>query len=402
MSLKNFYLLITILAIYFFTFNSAVKTEMHGIMCGGEIRDSDQEVVEAFMNENPYVIVTMEAVPWSTCEDKVLQLAIAGDPVSFSYIGSRVLKSLAESGYIVSVNIPATQKSMYEPSILDTVSHSGKVWGYPHALSTKAIFMNCDIIEEAGLACDGPKSWDELYVMAETIKNKTGVAGIGLVGKDFINTMHQFLNYLYSNGGQVIDPITNEITLNSSNTVETLKFYAKLAKVSQRNPLALERSDLTELFQDKKIAMYINGPWGADQHAEINQKIVRIPAGPSGSKGTLLITDSVAVFNGTGHEEIANKLVSKLTSTSQQYDLDTSWGLTPIMNYTQIGKEAPYNTEYWDVFIDSISSGGPEPLFVDYKAFQKIMNLMIRGAILGESSAEDLVADAAEELEKYK
>ena len=38
----------------------------------------------------------MEAVPWGTCQDKVINLAIAGDPVSFSYVGSRTLKGLAE------------------------------------------------------------------------------------------------------------------------------------------------------------------------------------------------------------------------------------------------------------------------------------------------------------------
>jgi multiple sugar transport system substrate-binding protein len=344
----------------------------------------------------------MEAVPWGTCQDKVINLAIAGDPVSFSYIGSRALKGLAENGHIVAVDIPDSMKNMYQPGILDTVSHLGKQWGFPHAFSTKALFMNCDILSDAGLACEGPESWDELYSMAETVKNKTGIAGIGLAGKDFDNTMHQFLNYLYSNGGQVIDPSTNEITLNSSNTVETLEFYAKLANVSQEGPLAWERSQLTELFNDNKIAMYINGPWGAGQHGEINQKTVRIPAGPNGSQGTLLITDSVAVFNGTGHEDIAMDIVANLTSGDAQYDLDTSWGLTPIMQYSQIGKVAPYNTDYWMMFIDAIADGGPEPLLVDYKAFQTVMNSMIQGAILGEGAAADLVAEAAEELEEYK
>ena len=147
---------------------------------------------------------------------------------------------------------------MYQPGILDTVSYKGEIWGYPHAFSTKALFMNSGILEQAGLACNGPQSWDELYAMAETIKNNTGIAGIGLTGKDFDNTMHQFLNYLYSNGGQVIDPATNEITLNSPNTVETLEFYAKLANVSQEGPLAWERSQLTELFNDDKIAISDN------------------------------------------------------------------------------------------------------------------------------------------------
>jgi len=380
-----------------------MAVDMHGVMCGGEIRPADNAVVEQFMADNPGVNVTMEAVPWGTCQDKVINLAIAGDPVSFSYVGSRTLKGLAENGHIVAVDIPASQKAMYQPGILDTVSYKGKVWGFPHAFSTKALFMNCGLLEKAGLACEGPQSWDELYSMAEAVKNNTGVAGIGLTGKDFDNTMHQFLNYLYSNGGQVIDPATNEITLNSSNTVETLEFYASLANVSQEGPLAWERSQLTELFNDEQIAMYINGPWGRGQHKEeLNVKTVRIPAGPNGQQGTLLITDSVAVFSGTGHEEIAAKLVGKLCSGDAQYDLDTSWGLTPIMQYPQIGKVAPYNEDYWMMFIDAIGDGGPEPLFVDYKAFQAVMNSMIQGAILGEGDAADLVAEAAEELEEYK
>ena len=380
-----------------------MATDMHGVMCGGEIRPADQAVVDQFMADNPGVNVTMEAVPWGTCQDKVINLAIAGDPVSFSYVGSRTLKGLAENGHIVAVNIPDSQMKMYQPGILDTVSYKGEIWGYPHAFSTKALFMNCGILEQAGLACNGPQSWDELYAMAETIKNNTGIAGIGLTGKDFDNTMHQFLNYLYSNGGQVIDPDTNEITLDSPNTVETLEFYAKLANVSQEGPLAWERSQLTELFNDEKIAMYINGPWGAGQHKEeLSVNTVRIPAGPKGSQGTLLITDSVAVFNNTGHEDLASALVAQLTSGDAQYDLDTSWGLTPIMQYPQIGKVAPYNTDYWMMFIDAIADGGPEPLFVDYKAFQSVMNSMIQGAILGEGDAADLVAEAAEELEEYK
>ena len=394
--------LITFSVILFSSFQSNA-VDMHGVMCGGEIRPMDQSVVDQFMADNPGVNVTMEAVPWGTCQDKVINLAIAGDPVSFSYVGSRTLKGLAENGHIVAVDIPDSQKDMYQPGILDTVSYKGEIWGYPHAFSTKALFMNCGLIEKAGLSCEGPQSWDELYSMAEAVKNNTGVAGIGLTGKDFDNTMHQFLNYLYSNGGQVIDPDTNEITLNSSNTVETLEFYAKLANVSQEGPLAWERSQLTELFNDEKIAMYINGPWGRGQHKEeLNVNTVRIPAGPNGKQGTLLITDSVAVFNGTGHEDMASALVAKLTSGDAQYDLDTGWGLTPIMKYPQIGKVAPYNEDYWMMFIDAIGDGGPEPLFVDYKAFQTVMNSMIQGAILGEGDAADLVAEAAEELEEYK
>ena len=96
------------------------------------------------------------------------------------------------------------------------------------------------------------------------------------------------------------------------------------------------------------------------------------------------------------------EIASIIASGDSQYSLDTDWGLTPIMQYPEIGKVAPYNEDYWMMFIDAIGDGGPEPLFVDYKAFQAVMNSMIQGSILGEGDAADLVAEAAEELEEYK
>ena len=58
----------------FSSFQSMAATEMHGVMCGGEIRAADNAVVEQFMADNPGVNVTMEAVPWGTCQDKVINL----------------------------------------------------------------------------------------------------------------------------------------------------------------------------------------------------------------------------------------------------------------------------------------------------------------------------------------
>ena len=385
---------------------AAQAEELHFIMCGGEVREADQKVIDQFIADNDGVTVNMEAVPWGTCQDKSLTLAAAGDPPSIAYMGSRTLKQLAENDLVVPVEISEADQGNYQPGVLKTVSHIGKFWGFPHAFSTKALFINCGIVKEAGLECKGPKTWDEMYSMAATIKEKTGIAGVGLTGKDFDNTMHQFLNYLYSNGGQVIDPATNEITLNSPNTVQTLEFYGKLAEVAQEGPTAFERTQLRDLLNDKKIAMYIDGPWGRGQHSEevqANEIVVPIPAGPMGTSGTLLITDSIAVFNGSGHEDLAMDLARRLTSGEAQYDLDSSWGLTPILKYENLGITEPYySDDYWKVFVDPIATGGPEPLFVEYKSLQTVINSMIQGILLKEDTAENLVAIAAEELEEIK
>ena len=373
--------------------------EVHMIMCGGEIRAADQAVIADFEASHAGVTVNAEAVPWGTCQDKSTTLAAAGDPVGLAYMGSRTLKQLGRSGLIVPVSIPEEQQAMYQPGILATVSDGGQFWGFPHAFSTKALFINCGLVEAAGEACVAPRTWTGLYNMAKAVNDNTSAAGIGLAAKDFDNTMHQFLNYLYSNGGTVSNADTGEITFNSPETVETLAFIGKLAGVAQEGPSGYERSQLTQLYNDGQIGMYINGPWGAGQHnANIAEIVVPVPAGPSGESGTLLITDSMAVFKGSANEDLAMELAQMMTSGEAQYDLDMSWGLTPILQYDKMRDDVYYSTDYWQTFVDPIGRGGPEPMFEDFKALQMGINSAIQGIILGEGSAADLVAEAAETL----
>ncbi|MDE0589167.1 sugar ABC transporter substrate-binding protein [Halocynthiibacter sp. C4] len=378
----------------------ADDTELHFIMCGGEVREADQAVVDQFIADHDGVTVNLEAVPWGTCQDKSLTLAAAGDPPSIAYMGSRTLRQLANNDLIVPANIDP--ETPYQPGVLNTVTIEGTAWGYPHAFSTKGLYLNCDLIEASGQACEAPATWDDMYALAKGVVDNTDAAGVGLAGKDFDNTMHQFLNYLYSNGGVVVDAATGENKLDSKETRETLEFYGKLVEVAQDGPTAWERDQLRDLFNDGKIAMYVSGPWGYGQHKEeINQKVVPVPAGPSGESGSILITDSIVVFKGSGHEDLAHELAQRITSGDSQYDLDSSWGLTPILDYAALGKtDLYYEDGIWPVFTSSISTGGPEPLVEDFKSLQSVFTNMVQGIILQDDSVDNLVTIAGEELDE--
>ncbi|NNL18653.1 MAG: sugar ABC transporter substrate-binding protein [Boseongicola sp.] len=374
-------------------------TELHFIMCGGEVREADQAVVDQFIADNAGVTVNLEAVPWGTCQDKSLTLAAAGDPPSVAYMGSRTLRQLANNDLIVPAEIdPAAP---YQPGVLNTVTIEGQTWGYPHAFSTKALYINCDLVEASGQTCEAPATWDDMYAMAKGVVDNTESAGVGLAGKDFDNTMHQFLNYLYSNGGEVIDPATGANMLDSQQTRETLEFYGKLVSVAQAGPTAWERDQLKDLFNDGQIAMYVQGPWGYGQHNEdINQLVVPVPAGPSGESGSILITDSIVVFKGSGHEDLAQELAKRITSGDAQYDLDSSWGLTPIFDYAAMGKsDLYYEAGVWPNFTASISTGGPEPIVEDFKSLQSVFTNMVQGIILEDDTVDNLVTIAGEELD---
>lgn len=378
--------------------------ELHFIMCGGEVRPADQKVIDQFQADNPGVTVKMEAVEWGTCQDKSMQLAAAGDPPDVAYMGSRTLRQLANNDLIVPVAFTPEEEAVFQPGVLKTVTNGGQYWGIPHAFSTKALYINCAVVEAAGAECKAPETWTDLVALAKQVTDNTDAAGIGIAGKDFDNTMHMFLDFLYSNGGVVFDA-DGKPALDSQQTRETLQLYADLLPYMQSGPTEWERDQMKDLFNDGQIAMYVTGPWGKGQHAEKvpNQLIVPIPHGPSGPSGTILITDSLAVFKGTGNEELATKLAKALTSGAAQYDLDSSWGLTPILDYQKLGMTDVYYTQDpWPVFVAGISTGGPEPMVEDFKALQGVFTNMVQGVMLEEGSVDELVTEAGVELNNVR
>ena len=115
----------------------------------------------------------------------------------------------------------------------------GQVWGLPRAFSTKALYWNKGLFEEAGVDMpDGPQTWDDVMTAAKAITENTDAAGIGIPAADFDNTMHEFLNWLYSNGGQVIDADGN-VVFDSPNNVETLQFMRRSRALHGGRPAGL-------------------------------------------------------------------------------------------------------------------------------------------------------------------
>ncbi len=178
-------------------------------------------------------------------------------------MGSRTLKQLAQNDLIMSHDLSDEELASWAGPILGTVTADGEVWGLPRAFSTKALYWNKDLFEAAGLDPESaPKTWDEMYDYAKAIKDNTDADGFGLAAASFDNTMHQFMNYVYTNGGEVINA-EGEIVFNSPNNVQALEFYGKMAEVSQPGPVAYDRAKLRPLFVEGKIGMFISGPWGA-------------------------------------------------------------------------------------------------------------------------------------------
>lgn len=383
----------------------AADQEISWIYCGDTIDPIHEKYIKEWEGKNPGWKVTPEVVGWAQCQDKATTLAVAGTPVGMAYVGSRALKEFAENELIVPVPMTEDEKKGYYPNIVDTVTFEGTQWGVPIAFSTKALYWNKDLFKQAGLDPEvPPKTWAEEIAFAKQIKEKTGIAGYGLPAKTFDNTMHQFMHWVYTNNGKVIDG--DNIVIDSPEVLAALQAYEDITPFSVEGATAYEQNEIRAIFLDGKVGMIQSGSGAAARLKEtkVNWGVAPLPLGPSAKgDGTLLITDSLVVFKDTGVEEKAIEFAKFITSPGPQgeYELQGGAGLTPLRPSPKVDEFVKADPS-WKPFIDGIAYGGPEPLFKDFKGFQNTMIEMVQSVVTGKAEPADALKKAAADLEQYK
>lgn len=383
----------------------AADKEISWIYCGDKIDPIHEKYIKEWEGKNPGWKVTPEVVGWEQCQDKATTLAAAGTPVGMAYVGSRTLKEFAQNDLIVPVPMTDEEKKAYYPNIVDTVTFENTQWGVPVAFSTKALYWNKDIFKQAGLDPETPpKTWAEEIADAKQIKEKTGIAGYGLPAKTFDNTMHQFMHWVYTNNGKVIDG--DKIVIDSPEVLAALQAYKDITPYSVEGATAYEQNEIRAIFLDGKVGMIQAGSGAAARlkDTKINWGVAPLPLGPSAKgEGTLLITDSLAVFKGTGVEEKAAEFAKFITSPGPQgeYELQGGAGLTPLRPSAKVDEFVKADPS-WKPFIDGIAFGGPEPLFTDYKGFQNSIIEMVQSVVTGKAQPADAIKKAAGEIEAFK
>jgi multiple sugar transport system substrate-binding protein len=374
------------------------------IQCGDSVDPTYPPFISTWEKANAGYKVNIEPVGWDQCQDKVTTLAAAGTPPALAYVGSRTLKQFASNDLIIPVAMSDADKAAYYPNIPETVTFEGKQWGVPVAFSTKSFYWNKDLFKQAGLDPEKPPTtWAEELADAKTIKEKTGIAGFGVVAKTYDNTMHQFLHWVYTNNGKVLDA-DGKIVLDSPENLEALTALKAMVPYAEEGPTAYEQNEVRAIFLDGKIGM-IHASVGAVnklKDAKFKWGVANLPLGPHAKgPGTLLITDSLAIFKGSGVEDKATDLAKFLTNPENQFVYEVSNGLTPLRPVPGV-KDLVSKDPSWQPFLDGISFGGPEPLFLDYKGFQNTMIEMVQSVVTGKTEPSVALKKAAADLEQYK
>lgn len=149
---------------------------------------------------------------------------------------------------------PTFLEDNFLPNVLELALNSeGKQVGIPYSLSTPVLYVNTDLLKEAGITDTEPETWQEVREIAKTVKETTGKYGIYIQEpKDF--WAQQAI--IESNGGKLLTTNadgTYEATFASDEGVEAMQTYADM--VADGSALHIGWEEGAQSFVDGNCAM---------------------------------------------------------------------------------------------------------------------------------------------------
>ncbi len=272
------------------------------------------------------------------------------------------------------------------------------LWGLPRDVSTFALYINLDLIAEAGvddpreLAAAGTWNWDTLREVADGI----GSLGGGITGYGQSTWWGPYGYWLNAAGGGFFNADRSACSLDSDGSIAGLTALQELYANGSVVPWG---EDPEAPFRAGTLGMFQNGRWATPgiRTVDFNWDVVKLPDGPGGPSNWLF-WGAYVVNASTEHPEQAWQLVQALTTAEVQAQIAELGANVP----SRVSQEAldafltftpPENNQ---AFLDGLAENPATegPLWAgSWPEYVSVMDAEIGNVVTGATSIDDFAAN---------
>ncbi len=273
-----------------------------------------EEMAKLYMADNSHVTITVEPVAHTDAAQRLQLDGPAGVGADVFAAPHDKLGEMIVGGIILeNANANDVKGSMVEAAI-NATSYDGKLYGYPTAIETYALFYNKALLQNP------PKTWDEVKEFAKTF-NKPSEGKYAIVW----DVDDGYFNYMFLSGygADLFGPNGTDKAqhmVNSPEAIKSLDYFQKFRK----EYLDVDAADLTgdfmsAGFQNGTVAMAVTGPWSISAYREagVDFGVTSLPKLPGNDTPPKSFSGIRAMYissfskNADEAQKFANFLVSK-------------------------------------------------------------------------------------------
>lgn len=304
----------------------------------------------------------------------------------------------------------AEQEQFLEGTILAN-TYENTVYGLPLFIDSGILYYRKDLLKKYGFK--PPVTWDEMNEQISRIvpgETKSGEAVYGFSGqfKQYEGLVCDMMEFILSNGGQIINPETGTSSIAEKPAVEAVKFVRDkiIGHSAPVGVLTYQEPESLDLFVQGRAVFHRNWPYAwelanSPDRSKIagNVGIAPLPHFKGWKSYSALGGWQVGISSHSRNKEAAWKFAAFLASERVQKLLALKAGRAPtrkaLYEDPEVLKANPHFADMKEVFL----SAYPRPRSPLYPAISNVLQRYFSKAISDpESDIQTEAADASEEI----
>jgi len=362
-----------------------------------------QPMLDSFMAANPNITVQPVIMGFDETYQRFPLQASAGELPDVFMASGHLFSTLMAANALLPISdaeMDPRLKTDVPPAFWNAVSKDGQIYGVPGHIAPLVLWYNADLFKQAGLdPAKPPKTWSEWLAAARTIKEKTGVAPIGLNGfaRNDLTDLFSAL-FTAASGQWVWDPGKQQLKLDDPAAEKTLAFMRQLVEegLTQPNVDQYSEDDIRVLLRDGKAAMIVSSTSvisvvGAE-NAGTKYLAAQVPAGDGVDGASVMSIDSWGISAATKHADAARALVYWITREENQKSAAQIYGSVPASQEI-LAKDPAYSEGVWPTFVAATEKGFPaKPTTDSMQLSDSDLPTMVQSVETGAATPADAIA----------
>ena len=370
-------------------------------VCGGKDASGIYKgTVEAFTTANGKVTAKYTEIGATTDEARTQAVQrLEGKSSECDIFLTDVIwtSEFASQGWILDqTELVEANKDRFIPSTVETAKYEDKYWASPFFTNAGLVYYQKDKVAK-------PETWQQLYAEA------AGAEGNSFVyqGKQYEGLTVNFLEMLYSAGGEVLDE-NGEVKIDSPETREVLDFMVQGLKDG-----AADRAVLTYNEDPARLA-YESGNFGYQRNWPHVYRLLNatplagtfgvapLPAWEGGKASGVLGGWNLAISAHSANQAGAVAFIDFATTPDWQKHVAMDFSQAPVSEAAYADPEVLAKMPFATELLASVKGAKPRPISPVYPQISQAIYKNVYAVLSGTATTEDAVKTMAEELTAAK
>lgn len=388
------------------TASGSDKTTLTYITWNENQRGQIQATIDGFNKLYPNIQIDLQITPWGEYWTKLEASATSGNMADIITMHTNVVAKYVNGDKLATLEDlkeydETFDYANYPEGITKLYTFGDTHYGVPKDKDCVVLAYNKELFDKAGVEYPNAEwTWKDLEEAAKKLTNKEkGIYGFAAYNHD----QEAWGNFLYANGGSIIDEANGVSGLDHAKSIEAMEWYMNMnANYSPSNEMMAEVNYI-ELFATGTVAMQTFGNWELSYFTEnenVKDKlaITELPAGPDGTKATQMNGLALSVPKDCKNMEAAKKFVAYAGSKQGMVD-SVNGPAVPAFSGVDAEWAAAHKELYDTNAILGSMSYGVQFVGTETKTqWAEVMNNYVAKIFNGEMPVKEAFTQAAKEI----